>query len=154
MSRESQSVRIDPPVLREIARQATAAYPDEAFGALLGPHRGRVRSMHSLPRCGVPASLAGDDARELITVGSWRSHPEGLALPREADRRRGRDGRLMLIVAVDGVAGAGEITGWRVEPANRHFREVAIEDGVSLVSTLERRLSRRDRFFQWDALAS
>ena len=141
MKRVLEPVRIESEVLQEIARRCVAAYPQEALGALLGSDHGSICWTVPLERRGARVSpwvKAEADRLRLRRVGSWQSHPEGLALPREADRKGRRDGGLLVIVAVGAAAGPREITAWRVESSRRHFRGIPIEDGESLISTLDR----------------
>jgi proteasome lid subunit RPN8/RPN11 len=148
MTDELTAVRFERSVLFDIAAHAAAAYPREACGALVGAG-GSVR-------LGLP--LANHDSRApeigfrvdprdylrvetsaeelgLALLGFWHSHPDGLALPSASDRANAWPGLLTVIVAVVGGA-PDEISAWRLDGENAPFRELPIDDGLALVTTL------------------
>ena len=147
---DTRIVRFEPSILRDLADHAAAAYPLEACGALVGAG-GHVRVALPLPNRDARAPEIGfavgprdylrveaeADAAGLALLGFWHSHPDGLALPSAADRARAWPGLLTVIVAVTG-GEPDEISAWQLESGDAPFRELPVEDGLALVSTLGR----------------
>jgi proteasome lid subunit RPN8/RPN11 len=127
-----------------IRREALRAYPAEGCGALVGSATGAVREALPLPN--VEASsprtrftvsaldyLSAEqsaDARGLLLLGFWHSHPDHPARPSATDRAHAWPGLLTLVIAVDG-GEPGEMTAWDVPGPEEPFRrlELAVEPG-------------------------
>ena len=126
---------------RRIAGWATAGYPHETCGLLLGANGGsrvevveasearnlnreRPRDRYELD----PADYVKADARArelgLDVVGVWHSHPDHPARPSEADRAAAWSGLSYVIVAVEST-GAGDLRSWRLN--GESFVEERIE---------------------------
>jgi len=148
MSLDEKTVRFEPAILHDIGDHAAAAYPLEGCGALLGAS-GHVRLALPLPNRDERAPEIGfavgphdylrveaeADALGLSLLGFWHSHPDGLALPSATDRARAWAGLVTVIVSVNrGVP--DEISAWWLEGREAAFRELPVEDGYALVSTL------------------
>jgi proteasome lid subunit RPN8/RPN11 len=148
MSARETVARLPPDVLREISRHAAASYPREACGALVGAGED-VRLSLPLANRDARAPEVGfavdpkdylsveaeADSLGLSLLGFWHSHPDGLALPSAADRAYAWEGLLTVIVSVTQGA-PEEISAWRLDARDAPFREVPVEDGFALVSSL------------------
>jgi proteasome lid subunit RPN8/RPN11 len=125
-----------------IRREAARAYPAEGCGALVGFPTGAVREALPLPN--VEASsprtrftvsprdyLAVEeraDARGLLLLGFWHSHPDHPARPSATDRAHAWPGLLTVVIAVDRGA-PGEMTAWDVPGPEEPFRRLGLEIG-------------------------
>jgi proteasome lid subunit RPN8/RPN11 len=144
-------IRFDPAVLVDLARAASAAYPYEGCGALLG-ERGHVRVTLPLPNTekGSPRVKfevsPGDylraereaDVQGLRLLGFWHSHPDHPARPSATDRACAWEGLLTVIVSVQ-EGQARDIGAWEIRGRELPFELVEIESpGFSgeLVATL------------------
>jgi proteasome lid subunit RPN8/RPN11 len=125
-----------------VEREATANYPHEACGVLLGragepldvleahpcPNLNRERSRDRYlidPREQLRIERDGRE-RGLDVVGYFHSHPDHPAEPSATDLELSWESLLYLIVSVrDGRLQAGR--GWRREPGSRSFAEIALE---------------------------
>lgn len=150
---EGDSIRFDRAVLDDIARAASAAYPYEGCGALLGDSD-HVRVMLPLPNIekGSPRvkfevssrdylrAEREADAQGLRLVGFWHSHPDHPARPSPTDLSRAWEGLLTVIVSVmEGKA--RDIGAWEIHGRELPFELVEIESpGFSgdLVTALSR----------------
>ena len=150
MGAVSDVVRFDPGVLRAIAAEAKAAYPNEGCGALLGPKAGGIRWVTAtLP---VPNREPGTprvrfevaprdymavedeaDLRGLSLLGFWHSHPDDTAQASATDRAYAWEGLLTVIVAVP-ERRAGAIIAWEILGPSMPFTPVPIEDAASLLA--------------------
>jgi proteasome lid subunit RPN8/RPN11 len=150
---ERPVIRFDRVLLEDIARAASAAYPFEGCGALLG-EIGHARVMLPLPntekdRPRVRFEVAPvdylrvereADARGLRLLGFWHSHPDHPALPSDTDLSCAWVGLLTVIVSVQkGLA--RDIGAWEIRAPELPFEPVEIECPLfagELVTTLSR----------------
>lgn len=138
----SEPVRLSAEALAAIRAEAARAYPNEGCGALLGPADGDVREAIALPNAendkprvrftvSPPDYMAVQDeadARGLLLLGFWHSHPDHPARPSETDRRYAWEGLLTLVIAV--AAGTpADITAWEVPGQDLPFRERSLVAG-------------------------
>jgi len=147
------AIRFDRAVLEDIARAASAAYPDEGCGALLG-ERNHVRVTLPLPNTekGNPRVRfevsPGDylrvereaDAEGLRLLGFWHSHPDHPAGPSDTDRAHAWEGLLTVIVSVQ-KGHARDIGAWEIYGPELPFEPVTIESpdfSGEYVTTLSR----------------
>lgn len=134
-------VRLARSALEGIRREAARAYPHEGCGALLGL-AGEIRETLALANqeAGSPrtrftvaprdylAAEAAADARGLVLLGFWHSHPDHPARPSETDRAYAWPGLLTLVIAVAG-GEPGELTAWEVPGPEAPFRPLALTVG-------------------------
>jgi proteasome lid subunit RPN8/RPN11 len=120
-----------------ICREAARSYPHEGCGALLGRTARHVSETLALPNeeTGSPRTrftvsprdyLAVEesaDARGLLLLGFWHSHPDHPARPSATDRTFAWPGLLTLVIAVDG-GEPRELTAWDVPGPDRPFRQL------------------------------
>lgn len=132
-------VRLARSALEGIRREAARAYPHEGCGALLGLV-GEIRETLALPNqeTGSPrtrftvaprdylAAEAAADARGLVLLGFWHSHPDHPARPSQTDREHAWAGLLTLVIAVD-AGEPGEITAWDVPGPEAPFRRLELQ---------------------------
>ena len=132
-------IRFDHVLLEEIARAASAAYPFEGCGALLG-ERGHARVMLPLPnaeldRPRVRFEVSPKDylhvereaeTRGLLLLGFWHSHPDHPARPSPTDRAYAWPGLLTLVIGVER-GDPGEMTAWDVPGQEEPFRQLDLE---------------------------
>jgi proteasome lid subunit RPN8/RPN11 len=135
-------VRLGARAVAAIRREAARAYPHEGCGALLGPSAAAVSETLPLPNAEADsprtrftvspldylAAEDGADARGLLLLGFWHSHPDHPARPSPTDRAYAWPGLLTLVVAVERGA-PGEMTAWDVPGPQEPFRQVALEAG-------------------------
>jgi len=135
-------VRIAAEAAETIRREAVRAYPAEACGALVGPSEGAVSETLPLPNAEASSPrtrftvsprdyLAVEervDARGLLLLGFWHSHPDHPARPSATDRVHAWPGLLTLVIAVDR-GEPGEMTAWDVPGQEEPFRRLALEIG-------------------------
>jgi proteasome lid subunit RPN8/RPN11 len=133
------AIRFDRAVLEDIARAASAAYPYEGCGALLG-ERDHVRVTLLLPNTekGSPRVRfevsPGDylraereaDSQGLRLLGFWHSHPDHPARPSDTDRTHAWEGLLTVIVSVQ-KGHARDIGAWEIYGPELPFEPVTIE---------------------------
>lgn len=118
-----------------ILREAARAYPLEGCGALVGAEATKVSEALAIAnREGVQAAtrfvvapadyLAAEqsaEARGLVLLGFWHSHPDHPARPSATDREYAWPGLLTVVIAVErGVP--QEITAWDVPGMGSPFR--------------------------------
>ena len=125
-----------------IRREAGRAYPAEGCGALVGPATGAVLEALPLPNAETASPrtrftvsprdyLAAEedaDARGLLLLGFWHSHPDHPARPSPTDRAHAWPGLLTLVIAVDR-GEPGEMTAWEVPGPAEPFRRLGLEIG-------------------------
>jgi proteasome lid subunit RPN8/RPN11 len=125
-----------------IRREAVRAYPAEGCGALVGSAPGAVREALPLPNAEASSPrtrftvsprdyLAAEesaDARGLLLLGFWHSHPDHPARPSVTDRAHAWPGLLTLVIAVDRGA-PGEMTAWDLPSPEEPFRRLGLEIG-------------------------
>jgi proteasome lid subunit RPN8/RPN11 len=150
---ERSVIRFDHVLLEDIARVASAAYPFEGCGALLG-ERGHARVMLPLPNTekGTPRVRfevspmdylrveREADARDLRLLGFWHSHPDHPARPSVTDLSCAWVGLLTVIVSVQ-KGQARDIGAWEIRGPELPFEPVQIECPFfagELVTTLSR----------------
>ena len=153
MPPERSVIRFDHVLLEEISSAASAAYPFEGCGALLGD-KGHARVMLPLPntekdRPRVRFEVSpGDylrvereaDARGLRLLGFWHSHPDHPALPSATDLSCAWVGLLTVIVSVQ-KGQARDIGAWEILSPELPFEPVEIECPLfagEIVTTLSR----------------
>ena len=126
----STALRLPPALRSEIEQWASASYPAEACGLLLG-HRvearavvtevrlarnlnvERARDRYELDPVDWLAAENDAHARGLEVVGIWHSHPDRPAQPSETDRTGAWAGWSHVIVSVSS-AGAQEVRSFRL----------------------------------------
>lgn len=132
-------IRFDHVLLEEIARAASAAYPFEGCGALLG-ESGHARVMLPLPnaeldRPRVRFEISPKDylhvereaeTRGLLLLGFWHSHPDHPALPSATDLSCAWVSLLTVIVSVQ-KGEARDIGAWEIRAPELPFEPVEIE---------------------------
>ena len=135
----NSSVLFDRVLLEDIGKAASAAYPYEGCGALLGD-AGHARVMLPLPnteknRPRVRFEVSPDDylrvereadARGLRLLGFWHSHPDHPALPSATDLSCAWVGLLTVIVSVQ-KGRADDIGAWEIRAPELPFERVGIE---------------------------
>ena len=135
-------VRLETGVLDAIRREAKRAYPHEGCGALLGASPFEVSEQVALPnqeqesprvRFTVSprdylATEAAADARGLLLLGFWHSHPDHPAKPSATDRSYAWPGLLTLVIAV-AHGEPGELTAWDVPGPEAPFRRLELVAG-------------------------
>lgn len=153
MPSERSVIRFDPVLLEDIARAASAAYPFEGCGALLG-EKGRARVMLPLPnteldRPRVRFEISPKDylrvereaeTRGLLLLGFWHSHPDHPAHPSATDLSCAWVGLLTVIVSVQ-KGRSRDIGAWEIRAPELPFEPVEIECPHfpgDLVTTLSR----------------
>jgi proteasome lid subunit RPN8/RPN11 len=133
-------VRLASQAVETIRREAVRTYPAEACGALVGPGEGAVSETLPLPN--VEASSPRTrftvsprdyleveetaDARGLVLLGFWHSHPDHPARPSPTDRAHAWPGLLTMVIAVDR-GEPGELTAWDVPGPEEPFRQLPLE---------------------------
>jgi proteasome lid subunit RPN8/RPN11 len=136
---ERSVIRFDHILLDEIATAASAAYPFEGCGALLG-EIGHARVMLPLPnteldRPRVRFQVSPRDylrvereaeARGLLLLGFWHSHPDHPARPSPTDLSCAWVGLLTVIVSVQ-KGQARDIGAWEIRAPDLPFEPVEIE---------------------------
>ncbi|MGZ6989115.1 MAG: Mov34/MPN/PAD-1 family protein [Thermoanaerobaculia bacterium] len=136
---ERSVIRFDHALLEEIARAASAAYPFEGCGALLG-ETGHARVMLPLPnteldRPRVRFEVSPKDylrvereaeERGLLLLGFWHSHPDHPARPSATDLSCAWVGLLTVIVSVQ-KGRAQNIGAWEIRAPDLPFERVEIE---------------------------
>ncbi len=147
------AIRFDSVLLEDIARAASAAYPFEGCGALLG-ETGHARVMLPLPnteldRPRVRFQVSPQDylrvereaeARGLLLLGFWHSHPDHPARPSATDLSCAWVGLLTVIVSVQ-KGQAREIGAWEIRAPELPFEPVEIgcpQFAGELVTTLSK----------------
>jgi proteasome lid subunit RPN8/RPN11 len=150
---ERSVIRFDRVLLEDIARAASAAYPVEGCGALLG-ERGHARVMLPLPNTEKDTPRVRfevspkdylrvereADARGLRLLGFWHSHPDHPARPSATDLSCAWVGLLTVIVSVQ-KGQARDIGAWEIRSPELPFESVEIECPLfagELVTTLSR----------------
>ena len=137
---ELSTVRMTGSVHEAIRLEAARAYPHEGCGALLGRTAGHVSETLALPNqeAGSPrtrftvsprdyiAVEESADARGLLLLGFWHSHPDHPARPSATDRDFAWPGLLTLVIAVDG-GEPRELTAWDVEGPDGPFRQLDLD---------------------------
>lgn len=137
---ESVSLRLGPGVHEAIRREAARSYPHEGCGALLGRTLGHVSETLALPNeeTGSPRTrftvsprdyLAVEesaDARGLLLLGFWHSHPDHPARPSTTDRMFAWPGLLTLVIAVEG-GDPRDLTAWEVPGPDSPFRQLDLD---------------------------
>jgi proteasome lid subunit RPN8/RPN11 len=136
---ERSVIRFDHVLLEDIARAASAAYPFEGCGALLG-ERGHARVMLPLPNTELDRPRVRfevspvdylrvereADARGLRLLGFWHSHPDHAAHPSATDLSCAWVGLLTVIVSVRN-GQARDIGAWEIRAPELPFEPVEIE---------------------------
>ena len=132
-------LRIEPEVIEAIRGAASAAYPHEGCGALIGrpdgpvvesielPNRetGRPRVRFTVSPTDYLAVEETADRRGLALLGFWHSHPDHPARPSETDRRYAWPELLTVIINVAS-GQPGEITAWQLADHEAEFEEVEL----------------------------
>jgi len=136
---EVRPVEVACAVDEAIRREAKRSYPHEGCGALLGSEPDVVCDTLALanqeansPRTRFSVSprdyLAAEqqaDARGLMLLGFWHSHPDHPARPSPTDREYAWPGLLTMVIAVDR-GEPGELTAWDVPGTGEPFRRRAL----------------------------
>ena len=130
----------------ELRRLASAAYPSEGCGVLIGA-AGDVLSVRSVTE-GANLAARGRDRFELDplaivraerwareagqeVLGFWHSHPDHPAVPSRLDTERAWQEYLYVIVS-SSAEGTGAVRAWRLLPAGDGFVELSVAvDGVA-----------------------
>ncbi len=153
MPSERSVIRFDPVLLEDIAREASSAYPFEGCGALLG-EKSHARVMLPLPNTEkdkprVRFEVSPQDylrvereaeARGLLLLGFWHSHPDHPASPSATDLSCAWVGLLTVIVSVQ-KGRARDIGAWEIRAPELPFEPVEIECPLfagEVVTTLSR----------------
>ena len=137
---ESSKVRLAGSVDEAIRLEAARSYPHEGCGALLGRTARHVSETLALPNeeSGSPrtrftvsprdyvAVEESADARGLLLLGFWHSHPDHPAQPSTTDRTFAWPGLLTLVIAVE-CGEPGELTAWEVPGPDRPFRQLDLD---------------------------
>ncbi len=132
---EPAAVEIAAAAHQAIRSEAARSYPHEGCGALLGREPDTVCDVLALsnqeadsprtrflvsPRDYLAAELQAE-ARGLMLIGFWHSHPDHPARPSATDREYAWPGLLTMVIAVD--AGTpGELTAWDLPGTDQPFR--------------------------------
>lgn len=133
-------VRLAAGAAEAIRREAARAYPSEGCGALLGPAAGEVseslplgnqEALNARTRFTVSPRdyLAAEeraDARGLLLLGFWHSHPDHPPRPSATDRAHAWPGLLTLVIAVAG-GEPGEMTAWDLPGREAPFRQLDLD---------------------------
>lgn len=133
------TILVERMLLGDIAREASAAYPYEGCGALLGEN-GHARVMLPLPntekdRPRIRFEVSPEDyrrvereadARGFRLLGFWHSHPDHPALPSATDLSCAWVGLLTVIVSVQ-KGRARDIGAWEIRAPELPFERVEIE---------------------------
>ena len=141
-SETTVAVRLARSVHEQIRLEAARSYPNEGCGALLGPAHGVVSESLALPneettsprtRFAVSPSdyLAVEesaDARGLLLLGFWHSHPDHPARPSSTDRAFAWPGLVTLVIRVE-KGEPHEITAWDTPGPDLPFRQVDLAIG-------------------------
>lgn len=136
----SSTVRLGGSVHEAIRLEAARSYPHEACGALLGRTARHVSEALALPNqeSGSPrtrfrvaprdylAVEGSADARGLLLLGFWHSHPDHPARPSTTDRTFAWPGLLTLVIAVE-IDGPREMTAWEVPGPDGPFRQLDLD---------------------------
>jgi proteasome lid subunit RPN8/RPN11 len=130
----------------ELRRLASAAYPSEGCGVLIGA-AGDVLSVRSVT-AGANLASRGRDRFELDplaivraerwareagqeVLGFWHSHPDHPAVPSRLDTERAWQEYLYVIVS-SSADGTGAVRAWRLLPGGDGFGELSVAvDGVA-----------------------
>jgi proteasome lid subunit RPN8/RPN11 len=141
---------ISPRHLQTIGRHATASYPDECCGVLIGRAledatvvervlsvgNERQDSRHNRFLISPETVLAAQkEARSLglDIVGYYHSHPDHPARPSDFDREHAWPGLSYLIVSVQG-GKVAEARSWRLADDRDRYEEEVVEQGGSAFS--------------------
>lgn len=136
-------VLLPPAVRAELESAATAGYPDETCGLLLGHNdesgcritaqhtarnlnRVRAGDRFELDPLDYLAAEAAAASAGLQVVGIWHSHPDHPARPSETDRAMAWPGWSYIILAV-AAGGMTDLRSWRL--AGEFFLEEEVRDG-------------------------
>jgi proteasome lid subunit RPN8/RPN11 len=123
-----------------IRLEAARCYPNEGCGALLGRTTRHVSETLALPNeeTGSPrtrftvsprdylAVEGSADARGLLLLGFWHSHPDHPARPSTTDRTFAWPGLLTIVIAVE-AGEPGELTAWDVPGPDQPFRQLDLD---------------------------